>query len=280
MEMEKVTDWAALWRQLVESHHKSQPDSAGGWTEERDPWHQKAREFAARVKRKWTKSGVIREFVASQVDASTTVLDIGAGTGEWAILFARRARKVTAVEPSPSMREVLLENLAVAGVENVEVVPGFWPEVSVEPHDISLCSHSMYASPDLPAFVNRMIEVTRRTCNMVLRVPTRDGVMAEAAQHVWGQPHDSPNFVVGYNVLLQMGILPGVVVDPSYWEPWSSPTLDAALAEIKGRLGLGERSEHDEYLRELLGRRLTWQEDRFVWPKGVRSALAHWSVGS
>jgi SAM-dependent methyltransferase len=218
--------------------------------------------------------------MATQVDADTTVLDIGAGTGGWAVFLARRARQITAVEPSPAMRAVLLERLAAEGVNNVQVVDGYWPDVDVEAHDLAFCSHAMYGSADLPAFVNRMVDVARRACYLLLRVPMRDGVMAEAAEQTWGQPHDSPNFVVAYNALLQMGICANVVVDPNPWEPWTSPGLEDALGEVKRRLDLSGESEHDACLRDLLTRRLVWREGQYVWPAGVHSALAYWKVAT
>jgi SAM-dependent methyltransferase len=278
MGMEQITDWARLWRQLVESHRASRSGSAGPWRAETDPWKERAREFASRVHHKWARPDPVRDFMATRVEADTTVLDIGAGTGTWAVFLARHARKVTAVEPSPAMRAVLQEHLATEGIGNVEVVDGFWPDVSVEAHDLAFCSHAMYGSADLPAFVSRMVDVARRGCYLLLRVPMRAGVMAQAAERVWGQPHDSPNFVVAYNVLLQMGICADVVVDPNPWQPWASPSLEDALGEVKRRLGLSGGSEHDAYLRDLLARRLVLREGQYVWPVGVHSALAHWDV--
>ena len=52
-------------------------------------------------------------------------------------------------------------------------------------------------------------------------------------------------------------------------------SLDDALGEIKRRFGL-ESDEHDPFLRDLLARRLTVQDGRWVWPGGMSSALVWW----
>lgn len=277
--MERVTDWALLWRQLVEASHWPQSRPEGEWSREADPWKERARRYAERVRRKWSRPDLIREFIASRVEPGSTVLDVGAGTGSWSMLLARRARKVTAVEPSPAMRDVLRESLAAEGIDNVEVVGGFWPGVEVEPHDDALCAHSMYGSADLPEFVRRLEAASRKSCYLLMRVPSVDGVMAEAARRVWGQPHDSPNFLVGLGVLQQMGICPNVLVDPNPWEPWTSASLEEALADVKRRLVL-ETPLHDEFLRDLLARRLAYRDGRFVWPPATTSALAYWDVAA
>jgi hypothetical protein len=177
------------------------------------------------------------------------------------------------------MIEVMREKLAAQGHTNVETVQGAWPDVLVEPHDFSLCSHAMYGYPDLPAFVRRMVASTRCTCFLVLRAPSLDCVLAEAARHIWGQPHDSPNFTIAYNVLLQMGIYPNVLMENTgLWDSRSSESLEQALSAVKRRFGLDGMTEHDDFLADLLRRRLTYQDGQYVWPREVRSALVYWTV--
>ncbi len=280
--MEKITDWSSLWRELVEVKLRTRKRDLGA-EPVGDVWCAKARKFDEGVKRRWAKPDSSRVFILSQLDSDSTVLDIGAGTGAWSTLLARRARHVTAVELSPAMIEVMRENLAKEGVPNVAIVQGTWPDVPVEPHDFSLCSHAMYACLDLTAFVARMVACTRRTCFLILRAPTLDGVRAEAAQHIWGHPLDSPNFAVAYNILLQMGIYANVLMeDTGLWEPRTSASLQDALSDMQRHLGLSGNSDHDEYLMELLRRRLVWDASReqYVWPREVQSALVYWQVGA
>lgn len=277
--MEQVPDWLCLWRELSEEHWCSEKRRHGGAEMGADVWRSRARSFDAHIKQRWATPDSSRAAVVAQLKAhpGSTVLDIGAGTGAWTTLMARIARQVTVVEPSEAMLEVLLENLATEGVGNVRVVRAAWPEAQVEPHDFSLCSHAIYSYPDFAHFVWRMTEVTRRTCFMVMRAPTADGIMAQAALRIWGQPYDSPNFQVGYNALLQMGLWPNVQMEDSgLWEPWASDSLDSALEQVKRRFGIESTSEHDEFLLDLLRRRLTYQGGGYVWPQGVRSALVYW----
>jgi precorrin-6B methylase 2 len=275
--MQSITDWAVLWRELVEARaQRKKRDAAAG-----DVWHITAREFDDRVAHRWATPDSSRRFVVAQLDPDATILDIGAGTGAWAVLLARHARKVTAVEESPAMIEVMRENLRAEAVANVEVVEGTWPDVVVEPHDFSLCSHGMYGSPDLPAFIRAMVAATRRACFLLLRATTVDGVMAEATRRVWGQPNDSANFTVAYNVLLQMGIYANVLMeDTGLWKPRTSASLEDALAVVKRRLGLVGPSEHDEFLAGLLRERRVLRDGRWGWPPDVRSALVYWTTSS
>jgi 2-polyprenyl-3-methyl-5-hydroxy-6-metoxy-1,4-benzoquinol methylase len=276
--MEQLTDWNSLWRELVEikaksRKHKSSADGRG------DIWADRAIEFREGVKRRWMRPDSSREFILSQMNPESTVLDIGSGTGSWSVLLSPRAKHVTAVDPSSSMIKVMNESLTAEGITNVSIVQGSWPDVSVEPHDFSLCSHAMYAYPDLAAFIRKMVACTRRMCFLLLRAPSIDGVRAEAARHIWGQPLDSPNFTIAYNILLQMGIYANVQMENTgLWKPRTSSGMEEAFSDLKRFLDLIEPGEHDDYLRDLLRRRLVWKDGKYVWPKEVRSALAYWEV--
>ena len=273
--MEHITNWATLWRELVEARDASHtPRPAGG-----DAWRERARGFQQRVRERWTRPDSSRQFLLSQLDENTSVLDIGSGTGAWTVLLALNARLVTALDPSLGMLEVLRENVEAEGLHNVAIVRGSWPEADVRMHDLTLCAHAMYMTPDLPLFVRRMMQVTRKRCFLLMRAPLVNSVMSQAAQRVWGQPHDSPNFVVGYNVLLQMGLFPSVLMeDTGDWGAWTNASLDEAFDEIKRKLGLAGPSDHDSYLRGLLKENLREENGQWVWPPSMRSALVYWDV--
>lgn len=278
--MERVTDWLALWRQLVEVQNERRRGQAG--TRQSDRWHDRVADYDAAVERRWAEPDSSRRFINADLDRwrGSSVLDIGAGTGSWSVMMARQASEVTAVDPSPAMLARLLSRVGEEGLSNVTIIEGAWPEVAVPRHDLVFCSHAMYGSPDLARFVRQMEAVARRRCYLLIRFLKPDSVMAEAAGRVWGQPYDSPCFQVAYNGLLQLGILANVLIEDSGpWDPWVHESLAAALDEVKRRLGLVESSRHDDFLRELLERRLERVAGAWVWPSGVRSALIYWDPG-
>ncbi len=274
-----MTDWCGLWRELCEAQARAR--AADGRADAADPWGRRARGFAAGVARRWSAPDSSRATEAAWLDAhpGASLLDIGAGTGAWAAFLSPHAARVTAVEPSGGMVEVMRETLAAAGAANVTVVARPWPDEAIAPHDVTLCAHAMYGEPDFAAFVQGLERVTRHHVFLLLRAPDPQGIMAEASRRVRGHPHDSPNFQVAHNALLELGVFPDVVMEEGFWEPWRHASLAEALAELKRRLGLLATAEHDAFLADLLERRLTPVADGYVWPPATRSALVHWDVG-
>jgi len=282
--MQKATDWIALWGDLVDNQvragEQNRPDPHRADAKQ-DAWRDRARKYDEGVKRRWAKPDSSRELVAGLLKAHPdwTALDIGGGTGAWAVLMAQHARAVTVVEPSEAMREVLQENVAEKGLANVTVVEGKWPEAQVPVHDLVFCAHALYGMRDFVALARSLEAVSRHLVVLVMRAPLPDALMAQIATRVWGQPYDSPCFQVAYNALLQMGIFPNVQMEDSgLWRPWTNATLEDAFAEVKRKLGLNGPSEHDAHIREQLERNLAYEDGQYVWPRGVRSALMYWDV--
>ena len=269
-------DWLALWSELVALQ--------AGWRARRpegDAWAGRAGAYRERVRRRWTVPDSSRETVCSWLEPGLSVLDVGAGSGAWAALFARRGARVTALEPSESMIESMEEGFREEGVHGVRILRGCWPETEVEPHDMVFCSHALYGCTDLRGFVLAMERAARRRCALLLRATLPGAPMAEAARLVLGQPHDSPNFAVAFNALLQLGRFPDVHMEAGEpWRGWHHASFEEALDEARARLGLGaEPSRHDAALRALLARRLEQGPRGWDWPPGVRSALVWWDPG-
>jgi 2-polyprenyl-3-methyl-5-hydroxy-6-metoxy-1,4-benzoquinol methylase len=278
--MQRIPDWLELWRELAEIQEEVW--KAGGAKPREDVWIDRAKKFDKDVKRRWAKPDSSRNFITAQLQANPdwTALDIGGGTGAWTTLMAQHAHSVTVVEPSPAMIEVMKKNLAAIGANNVNIVQGKWPEAKVEKHDLTFCSHAMYGLSDFAGFVRSLEAATRKLCVLILRAPIPEDLQSMAAKHVWGQPFDSPDFQVAYNALLQMGIFANVIIEDSgLWDPWTSSSMEEAFTEMKRKLNLSNDTEHDEYLKKLLAEHLLFQDSRYVWPQGVRSALVYWRVG-
>jgi 2-polyprenyl-3-methyl-5-hydroxy-6-metoxy-1,4-benzoquinol methylase len=265
------TDWIGLWWDLATAFQRHLEQENNGRS---DRWSQRARPFDASVKRRREENDPLRDFVLNKISGDTTLLDIGAGTGSWALPVAQHIRQVTALEPSESMRNILLENLAECRITNVTVIAGRWEGLDIEQHDYVLCSHAMYTSPDIIGFARKMEQAARRACFMLMRLPSANGVMAELSRRLRGHPHDSPNFIVGYNALIVAGFCPNVMIERGL-RPWHNATLEDAFQRVRRHLRLAD-DNYDTVIRATLERRLVRRGGEYWWPDGMRSALIWW----
>lgn len=78
-----------------------------------------------------------------------TVLEIGAGTGEFALAAARHCLKVTAVDTSQGMLRLAENKARSMGIENIEFIQsGFLTYDCKEPVDVAVSLMSLHYLPD------------------------------------------------------------------------------------------------------------------------------------
>ncbi|MBU2628839.1 MAG: SAM-dependent methyltransferase, partial [Proteobacteria bacterium] len=105
--MEQLTNWSKLWKEL--SKIQNNAFARKKQNQEDDFWKHKAKDFDKMVDRRWAKPDSSRDFLIKKLKANpgSTLLDIGAGTGKWSLLVSSSASRVTALEPSLAMQDVL-----------------------------------------------------------------------------------------------------------------------------------------------------------------------------
>jgi hypothetical protein len=173
------------------------------------------------------------------------------------------------------MLDVLRDNMNTAP-GNIQIVQSSWEEAQVEIHDIAVCAHSMYSSPDLASFVRKMERYTRKTCYLAVRLLPVDGVISGLHRAIYGSPHDSANAIIAYNALYSLGIYANVLVEHDIYR-WTNNTLEEAFIRAKRHLRLDSNNDYDRLIRDVLDKRLTPSGTGYVWPDGMRSALLYWS---
>ncbi len=87
---------------------------------------------------------------AAGLGEDATVVDLGAGTGQFALVAAAAVRRVVAVDVSPAMLDHLRAKLGDRGVGNVECVAGGFLtyEHGPEPADLVYSRYALHHLPD------------------------------------------------------------------------------------------------------------------------------------
>ena len=116
-----------------------------------------------------------------------TWIDIGAGGGRLAIPLAGRVQRVIAVEPSEAMRGTLEAAGRDAGLDNIEVVAGSWPDAQAS-GDVTLSAHAVYDIADIGPWIEAMERASSRLCVMVLFDRARGHAWADVFAAVHGEP--------------------------------------------------------------------------------------------
>lgn len=138
------------------------------------------------------------------IDAQTTVLDVGAGSGGLALPMAMAARSVTAVEPSSAQCGRLRRKAADLGVKTPVVVENAWENVGIEAlghHDIVTAGYCLFME-DIVGALWKMHHLAR---NRIFLVHLAEHDLQEAMEQVLDRRTSFPDHHMLLNLLNEMG---------------------------------------------------------------------------
>lgn len=215
--------------------------------------------------------GVLLDKVQRHLNKHSTVLDIGAGTGAFAIPLARQVKEVTVVEPSPEVIRGFCDKMG--DLTNVRIINKRWEDVDIEEigrHDLVLAAHSLYGIADIETALKKMLSAANSHVCLIIGV----GPMNFYAD-IWRrfkdeEYHAPPGFIHLYNVLYQLGITASVeMVKVSRNQVYLN--IEQAVERWQSRLDLGTGREGE--LRAYLLSRLEEKEKLLYRKEEGKSAI-------
>ena len=159
---------------------------------------------------------VTLEYLKKIVRPTDSLLDVGAGTGRFALPLSDSVERITAVDQSPDMLGILRRKTTAAGIATIVTVEGEWPDVDVESHDVVLVAWSLYRAIDLASALTACVAAARRSLVIVVGV----GGTPPHRRHVeeicgrWSQS-TFPGHLYIAGVLWEMGLLADACILPA-----------------------------------------------------------------
>lgn len=166
----------------------------------------------------------------------TTVLDIGCGTGAYALALAEKVRRVVGIDVSPKMLEHAQKHARMRGIENVSFRCADFSDAAIgEKYDL-VFAHMTPAVSDAAAF-EKMLACSAGSCYLVKPVHRTDSVY-DRLKEIAGGPGGPESFDRGmlyaFTMLWQTGRLPTLRYRPETWE--MAKTMEEARGWYLNRL--------------------------------------------
>ena len=153
-----------LWKQALRSGRSDRLDAPT----DRAFWERYAHHYDERIGSDGERHTL--EYLKKIIRPTDSLLDVGAGTGRFALPLSDSVARITAVDHSPDMLGILRRKTTAAGIATIATVEGEWPHVDVEPHDVVLAAWSLYRAIDLSAVLTACVAAARRSLVIVVGV--------------------------------------------------------------------------------------------------------------
>lgn len=208
--MNTIINYNELWRILHQRRRSEGVD-----------WDKRAHSFFKAVSGNNEAEKVIPSLNLTNSD---TVLDMGAGTGRFAVPMAKCAAHLTALEPSAKMASYLEKSMEDAGLSNYTIVRKRWEDVKIGEdipvHDVVFASNSL-GFPDLADGLKKLDEAAGKAVHILwFAGPERHQMDPELKSRL-GRENEKgfwPDYIFIAQVLHDMGIYANIEVHPTRTE--------------------------------------------------------------
>ncbi len=195
-------DYLDAWNAYLHHRDTARLDAATG----RAFWEQHAADYDRSTGARGSYTQTLNALL-DLVRPHDMVLDVGAGTGRFALPLAQVVRCVTALDHAPAMLNVLRAKMQADGIQNVTEVEAEWESAEVGPHDVVLAAWSLYRHVDLAGALYRLAAATRRTL-VIVAADDFSPPHRQFVNEIWGcdgEP-DVPACLLIHGALWQLGI--------------------------------------------------------------------------
>jgi SAM-dependent methyltransferase len=231
-----------VWKNLWFNALKNDPEK-NNEANHYQKWDKRARVFA---KRSTTPEAVSRnERILSMLkdtgalQAGSRVLDVGAGSGNWAIPMAEMGATVVALEPSGGMIEILKEKMAAKniGPDQIRIIQQAWQDVDVKKEgwagQFDLVFASMSPGVRDPETLEKLMQASRKFCYLsTFSGGGWRGCYNDLWLDVTGEKLESTSwdFIYPFTYVYALGYRP--LTDFNAWSHDREETIDEAVENI------------------------------------------------
>ena len=263
---------------MIEAEH-AQSERMRGASPPEDHWQPYAQQFRADPGR---SDDLLLKRLSQELMPHHTVVDVGAGAGRLALPLALRCRHVTAVEPSPSMASILLQQAADYHIHNISLVQERWEAAEVDAADVVLCVHMLYTISDIEPFLRKLeSHAQERVLVVIFNAPPQSQIYP-----LWQRIHGEerlplPSLPQFEEVLRELGIRFQLEVLPPQG-PRGFDSTQQATEQLGRRLFLAPGSDKISVLERILPGLLEEGEDGVFRIRGAQPlepGLVSWGPG-
>jgi len=129
--------------------------------------------------------GKLLPFILDELKDSNTIIDIGSGTGFFSIPLAEAGHKLTSIEPSLEMINIMKRNSGPDALSSINICQSTWEDWRGDFHNAAICIHSLYPMPNIKESLN-LIQNSAFKKIIIIRDPVRMKTLSKIVREKLG----------------------------------------------------------------------------------------------
>ena len=247
-------------------------EGKGYWNRLKAEWYRRGLDYSTLPK-------VALSFIVPRTEDAKTFLDVGSGCGTLSIPLARAGKKVTALDPSKAMIEILQRDARDAGLK-INTITAPWNDAGLKPHDVIVCANVPQLLKEPRKFIEEATPLAKKAVFLIENAdPNADKFYyKELYPLLFGKPFgERSDYIKTYTTLHDMSIFANVeIIDYDFDQPFID--LDEAVSFWKEYIGI-VTEEHDAKLRGFLEKKLVKKKGMLFAKFRKKSAITWWRKG-
>lgn len=245
----------------------------GFWNRLKAEWYRKGLEHS-------TLPDIAVPIILEKAQDANTFLDVGSGCGTLAIPLAEAGRKVTALDASAAMIEILERDVKERGIRGIRTVNSPWGGEKLKMHDAVICSNVPALTKETEGFLEELPSHARKYVFIIEGAdPLADKFYyRELYPLLFGREFGPrADYLRTYTALHSLGIFANVeMIEYDFDQPFDD--MEEAMLFWKEYMGI-VTEEHDEKLRGYLAGKLVKRKGGLLARFHKRSAIMWWRTG-
>ncbi len=235
--------WSKFWEYKL----KEKEDRGKNWDKAAESFHKRA------------KKDDYQQLLFSKLilDENDTLLDLGCGEGSITLPLSKKVKKITAIDSSPKMLELLNQRAETQKIENVKTILKPLEDITYDEigsYDIVLASRSLNGIIPIEKTLKTINKIANKYVFITLFGPENWKIEGEFNEYIGHENKHFPGHNYIFNILFNMGIYANVErLNIKTYREYDS--IEEAMDNGKFRLDLldtDEKNKLREYLEKIL----------------------------
>ena len=267
----KDIDFEKMWQHSMKSKEGYAKERAFNDGVEREFWKELSKRYDSKPSL-YDYSKEVYQFIENLIEPKSSLIEIGPGTGKFTLPLSNKCSRVTGVDFSWDMLQVLKEKARDLNIDNIATIEGKWEEIEVSKADYILSVNSLYRIWDIKTALVKMNNLANKKVIIVRTI--QKPLFNDLYMNLGLKDKTSLDYIYMPNILHSLDICADVkYIDVQHEEIFEGE--DSIYKRIKNDIG---GFEDNEIINDFIKINFKRNDEKFIFDHKTKVEIISWDI--